>query len=487
MSTWHGGSFFEGTDTSFDLRSLMEAALAHKSGSQSTCLRVREIREPRKCRVRLEPAPDSCRVPVLAQSLVLMHIGCMPQKRTPNGELLKSLRGLDNLTQEGLAEKAGVNVRTIQRLEGGKHVDEHTLSDIAAAIGVDARRLDTENGRWGSSLFQRITAMSAWERVEEAARQAVTTAGIAAMGFYGRDTESYGGSASTSRNPAHPADFAATAALLRSIDAFLTPLAGELGCGLSYLAEESVEEHDLRLLSVQLGEKLMKKVHREDQFFANRTNIIRVVIDGIDGTKNFGSRIPIFCSAVAVLIDEHPCLSAVYDPIHNVVYSGVLAETADGRFRNQATLWQVASGAREDLTARRNRRPDPLRGQSVGVHFVRSSDEALAELLRHLPALAAASASLYALNSGLWAMALVSAGALGCFLNPSTNPWDVAAGQVLVEACGGRVTDFAGQPISYRRAGRISVASCSAALLHEEVLRLLAERGSGGSAIGGGL
>ena len=43
----------------------------------------------------------------------------------------------------------------------------------------------------------------------------------------------------------------------------------------------------------------------------------------------------------------------------------------------------------------------------------------------------------------------VSRNAIEAFVNNITNLWDVAAGQVLVEACGGRVTDFEGNAIDY--------------------------------------
>ena len=46
-------------------------------------------------------------------------------------------------------------------------------------------------------------------------------------------------------------------------------------------------------------------------------------------------------------------------------------------------------------------------------------------------------------------MADIARGALGGFVNVVTNIWDVAAGQVLVEACGGRVTRIDGTPIDY--------------------------------------
>ncbi|NJN99544.1 MAG: hypothetical protein HC875_38310 [Anaerolineales bacterium] len=90
-----------------------------------------------------------------------------------------------------------------------------------------------------------------------------------------------------------------------------------------------------------------------------------------------------------------------------------------------------------------------------------------------LERLADAAAAIYAQNSGVVAMADVARGALGGFVNVITNLWDVAAGEVLVQACGGKVTDFAGQPIGYASVEQTSVVAAKGHL-HAEILSILA-------------
>jgi len=57
---------------------------------------------------------------------------------------LKNIRQKLNLTQEELAEKSGVSVRTIQRIEAGVEPKGHTLKVLAAALSVEAIELTKE-------------------------------------------------------------------------------------------------------------------------------------------------------------------------------------------------------------------------------------------------------------------------------------------------------------------------------------------------------
>lgn len=50
---------------------------------------------------------------------------------------LKTIREVQNLTQEELAEKTGISVRTIQRIETGKEPKGYTLRVLAKALAVE--------------------------------------------------------------------------------------------------------------------------------------------------------------------------------------------------------------------------------------------------------------------------------------------------------------------------------------------------------------
>ena len=62
---------------------------------------------------------------------------------TEVGDRLKKLRRRAMLTQEQLAQKSGVGITTINRIETGTVEDPHfsTLRKLARALGVEAREL----------------------------------------------------------------------------------------------------------------------------------------------------------------------------------------------------------------------------------------------------------------------------------------------------------------------------------------------------------
>lgn len=54
---------------------------------------------------------------------------------------LKTIREFQNLTQQELAEKSGVSVRTIQRIETGKEPKGYTLRVLAKALAIKENEL----------------------------------------------------------------------------------------------------------------------------------------------------------------------------------------------------------------------------------------------------------------------------------------------------------------------------------------------------------
>jgi len=61
-----------------------------------------------------------------------------------NRQKLVQLRTSHALTQEALAGKAKLNVRTIQRAEAGDDIDLQTVQEIASALGVQPREIETD-------------------------------------------------------------------------------------------------------------------------------------------------------------------------------------------------------------------------------------------------------------------------------------------------------------------------------------------------------
>lgn len=343
------------------------------------------------------------------------------------------------------------------------------LAEIAAAVRrplaaqLPANSQPSTGGEW---LVDRLLGSEHWSRLHEAAIRAVAAGGMAAMSHYRRVTDWSGALGPVSdKNPSTQADLEATAAILQAIDPYLSRVARREGCSLKYLGEETSR---LDWFRDNLGQTVFERIQTPDRFFTREENDIRVILDGIDGTGSFIRRIPLFCSALAILIGSQPRIAATYDPIHHVVYSGMLrGPSHDPCAAVEASAWDVASGDVIDLVRRSMQSPEPVepKREAVGLHFTRSRPEKLKRMMRSrsledtsvLERLSREVGAIYALNSGVLAMVEVARGSLGGFINVVTNQWDVVAGEVLVRACGGKVTEIDGTSIDYSTFRSVSV------------------------------
>lgn len=384
-----------------------------------------------------------------------------------------------------------------KKLEDILHAGETSHGSNALATRIDQilnpRMAEPERGRHPAQLraprllVDRLNS-DHWKELWQAAVSAATAGGMAAMYSYRRSENKVvqRSNAVVSPNPSTEADYEATAAIIRAIDKSLGQFVRQHGAALLVLGEET--ENPEQLAPFLYG-GVRDCIKAPGDFFKENDNSLRVILDGIDGTGSFMRGIPLFCTAVAILIGNQVRVSAVYDPIHHVVYSGAL----EGRYdypeeRVWAEAWSVATGNRLQLprSEQRNGKPQALRDEAVGVHFTRSNHERLKEILRPqsqrkhssstVERIARSSGGVYALNSGVLAMAEVASGGLGAFINNVTNLWDVAAGEVLVRACGGRVTEFSGAQIDYSVPKKISVVAAKQSL-HSAVLSIIHNQG----------
>src|SRR5690348_14885899 len=96
--------------------------------------------------------------------------------------LLRTYRRTRGLTQEALAERAGLGVRTIQGLENGRQPQQATVVSLADALG-----LDLEERR----AFQRAAAPSPRDRRRNG--EDVLTGGLTARNMARRIANNLGG------------------------------------------------------------------------------------------------------------------------------------------------------------------------------------------------------------------------------------------------------------------------------------------------------
>ena len=175
-------------------------------------------------------------------------------------------------------------------------------------------------------------------------------------------------------------------------------------------------------------------------------------IDPIDGTTNFVHGLPGYTVSVALTQRGRPVAAAVYDP------------TADELFTARAGGGATANGRPLTVSAESGL-ADALLG--TGIPPVPPSQ---AWALRSLAAVGERVRNVRNFGSAALHLGYVAAGRVSGFWEPLLQPWDTAAGVLLVREAGGRATDIAG---SEWHAGLRGVVGTNGRI-HDALLQVLA-------------
>jgi myo-inositol-1(or 4)-monophosphatase len=159
----------------------------------------------------------------------------------------------------------------------------------------------------------------------------------------------------------------------------------------------------------------------------NADNDYQWVIDPLDGTTNFLHGFPQFAISIAVKHKNRLEHAVVYDPMRQELFTatrGGGAQLNDRRLR---------------VTKRRD-----LNGALLGTGFPFKQQQHLDTYLATFKALFPMTAGIRRPGAAALDLAYVAAGRLDGFWEIGLNPWDMAAGALLVQEAGGLVSDFSG-------------------------------------------
>lgn len=155
------------------------------------------------------------------------------------------------------------------------------------------------------------------------------------------------------------------------------------------------------------------------------------VIDPIDGTTNYAHGLPIFSVSIAVLKNDELICGVVYDVMRNALYS---SEKGSGAFCNNRKL-KVSDN-------------DDLRKSVLVTGFPYNVSENPDFAYERFAAFLKVARAIRRLGSAALDMCYVAEGVFDGFWEVSLNPWDMAAGKLLIEEAGGLVTNFNGEQIN---------------------------------------
>lgn len=178
------------------------------------------------------------------------------------------------------------------------------------------------------------------------------------------------------------------------------------------------------------------------------------IIDPLDGTTNFAHGFPFVCTSVAYFDGREVALGLVNAPILGQCFT---AGRGLGAFVNDAPL--SVSGA--------SRLEDSL----IATGFPYAVREHLDEITADMRAVLAATQGIRRPGSAALDLAFVAAGKVDAFYEIGLNPWDVAAGWLLVTEAGGRVGTY--RPDGPYQLGDFRILASNGAL-HQPMLDLLA-------------
>lgn len=160
------------------------------------------------------------------------------------------------------------------------------------------------------------------------------------------------------------------------------------------------------------------------------------IIDPLDGTSNFARHLPFFTISIAAYYQEQGLCGVIYQPITNELF---VAEKNKGAFLNGSRLSVSPLSQLSETTI------------CVGASY--NSKEHPFPYIEHFANLLKLGVSFRNLGSAALGLAYVAAGKMDGFWMDYLYPWDIAAGKLLVEEAGGKVTLYSGEPYT------VSIAS----------------------------
>ncbi len=174
----------------------------------------------------------------------------------------------------------------------------------------------------------------------------------------------------------------------------------------------------------------------EHQFLAEETGGSPItdeptwIIDPLDGTKNYIHAFPHFAISIALSVEQKLSVGVIYDPYKDDLFWAIRGE---GAYRNGSPI-HAASGVDVDYAL-------------VATGFPFRARDILDTYLRAFQLIFLKVAGIRRAGSAALDLAYVAGGIFQGFFEYGLSPWDIAAGSLIVQEAGGKVSDFMGSDL----------------------------------------
>ena len=175
----------------------------------------------------------------------------------------------------------------------------------------------------------------------------------------------------------------------------------------------------------------------------------RWIIDPLDGTVNFAHGYPAFCVSIACEAAGGLQYGVIYDPLRDELFE---ARKGQGAWLNGQSI--------------RVSQIDRLDRALVATGFPYDIRERLPETLARMSRILGVVQGLRRGGSAALDMCYVACGRFDGFYEENLKPWDTAAGLLLIEEAGGRVTTFTGDAYDLPAANILA----SNGVLHDKII-----------------
>lgn len=149
------------------------------------------------------------------------------------------------------------------------------------------------------------------------------------------------------------------------------------------------------------------------------------VVDPLDGTTNFAQGLPIFCISIALKHKGETVLGVIYQPIMDDLFTVIKGQ---GSYRNGR---KMAVGTKTELHA-----------AVLSTGFPYDQATHTANNYDYFLAMSPKARAIRRFGAAAYDLALVADGRFDGHWELNLNPWDIAAGVLMIEEAGGKVVSF---------------------------------------------
>ncbi|MGB8952696.1 MAG: inositol monophosphatase family protein [Candidatus Aminicenantales bacterium] len=190
----------------------------------------------------------------------------------------------------------------------------------------------------------------------------------------------------------------------------------------------------------------------EEGLNKNQGAEFRWIFDPLDGTTNFAHKFPVFCVSIALEQRGEVVLGVVFDPMREEMF---WAARGEGAYLNRE---KIKVSSTHDL------------GRSLlATGFPYDIRESRVNNIDHFAHFLLRAQAIRRCGSAALDLCCVACGRFDGFWELKLNPWDVAAGILIVEEAGGRTSDFKGEAFSIYGSDVLA----SNGLIHEPMIEVL--------------